>query len=73
MLCNVGVPPELLKLFEAISDFANPRCDVCEGAAVRSQDDPQVLGSVVVWDRSVVCEVYGLVGVLFLCEYIWLC
>ena len=65
MLCNVGVSPELLQFLEACSDFANPGSDVCEGAAVISEDDPQVFGSVVVGDWGVVCEVDGEGGVHF--------
>ena len=65
VLCDVGVPPKLLQLFEASSDFANPGVDVCEGAAVIPEDDSQVFGSVVVWDCGVVCEVDGVGGVHF--------
>ena len=65
MLCDVGVSPELLKLSEACFDFANPGSDVCEGAAIISEDDPQVFGSVVVWDCGVVCELDGVGGVHF--------
>ena len=65
VLCNVGVPPELLKFLETCPDLAYPGIDVCESAAVIPEDDPQVFGSVVVWYCGVVCELDGVCGVHF--------
>ena len=51
------MPPKLVECLEAGSCFAKSAADICEGAAVISDDDSEVLGLALVCSGGTVCEV----------------